>query len=71
MYETRVPVFNHGMKTLERDERRGEAVYLFQMFLDHDRPHGTSVSYDFSNLWANRRVTFLFTIVGLIIQIVI
>ena len=24
IYETRVPVFHHGMKTFERDERRGE-----------------------------------------------
>ena len=41
------------------------------MFLDHDEIRGTSVSYDFSNSWANRRVHLLFTIVGLIIQIVI
>ena len=41
------------------------------MLLDHDETCGMSVSYDFSNSWANKRVTFLFMIVGLIIQIVI
>ena len=39
--------------------------------LDHDETRGTSVSYDFSNSWANGKVTFLFTIVGLIFLIVI
>ena len=39
--------------------------------LNHDETRGTSVSYDYLNSWANERVTFLFTIVGLIIQIVI
>ena len=44
---------------------------LFGMFLDHDETGGASVSYDFSISWEKRSVTFLFTIVGLIIQIVI
>ena len=50
--------------------RRSRDVYLFRMFLDHDETCGMGVSYDFSNLWANLRVNFLFTIVGLVIQIV-
>ena len=33
--------------------------------------HCCTEIYDFSNSWANERVTFLFTIVGFIIQIVI
>ena len=43
------------------------------MFLEHDQTHVTSVSYDFSHSQANRRVTvtFLFTIVGVIIEMVI
>ena len=59
--------------TGERDERRGEAETFisFRMFLDLDETRGSSVSYDLSNSWANWRVSFLFTIVGLIIQIFI
>ena len=37
----------------------------------HDEARRTSVSYDCSNSWANEKVTSLFTIVGLIIQMVI
>ena len=39
--------------------------------VDHNDTRGANVSYDFPNSWANGRVTFLFTIVGLIIQMVI
>ena len=46
-------------------------IYLFRMFLDHDETRETNVSYAFSNSWTNKRVTSLFTIVGLIIEIVI
>ena len=51
--------------------KRSRDVYLFRMFSDHDQTHGTSVSYDFSNSWANWRVGFLFIIVGLTVQVVI
>ena len=51
--------------------RQNRDVYLFRMFLNHDEIRGTSVSFDFLNSWANGRITFLFTIVGLIIEIVI
>ena len=30
-HETRVPVFDHDMKTSESDERRGEAERMFPM----------------------------------------
>ena len=43
----------------------------FSNVLDHDETRGTSVSYDFSYSRANQRATFLFTIAGLIIQIVV
>ena len=38
------------------------------MFKDHDETHGMSISFTFSNSWANERVTFLFTIVRLVTQ---
>ena len=56
---------------MRKTSMRSRDVYLFRIFLDHDETRGTSVSYDFSNSWANGRVTFLFTIVRLNIQIVI
>ena len=30
------------------------------MFLDHDEARGTSVSYDFSNSWANKESNFVY-----------
>ena len=72
IYETRVPVFRHGMETCEEMNvvTKPRRLYLSNVS-GHDETRGTNVSYDFSNSWANRRVTFLFTIVGLFIQIVI
>ena len=42
-----------------------------RLSLSKVQTRGTSVSYNCSNSWANRRVTFLFTVVELIIQMVI
>ena len=46
-------------KVMDVEDKPGD-VYLFQMFLEHDQIHGTSVSYDFSNSWANRGAVFCF-----------
>ena len=46
--------------------KQSRDVYLFRMFLDRDEISGSSVSYEVSN-----SSNFLFTVVGLIIQIVI
>ena len=50
IYEMRVPVFDH-------DEVKPNLSLLI-VFLEHDQTCGTSVSYDFSNSWANWRVAF-------------
>ena len=47
-------MFHHGVK----NEKEMNVEAKRRMLLDHDELRGTSVSYDFSNSWANGRVTF-------------
>ena len=66
IYERRVPVFDHD--TVLKHEK---VMFISLMFLEHDQTRRTSVSYDFSNSWANGRGAFLFIIVRLTIHMIV